>query len=55
MHGGEVVEGCTCPAIVEVSEQCDLVKTETFASILYVMKYYRLEEAISIHNAVPKD
>ena len=56
VHGGEVVEGCTMrPAIVEASEQCDLVKTETFAPILYVLKYNDLEEAISIHNAVPKD
>ena len=55
VHGGEVVEGCTVrPAIVEASEQCDLVKTETFAPILYVLKYNDLEEAISIHNAVPQ-
>ena len=55
VHGGEVVEGCTVrPAIVEASEQCDLVKTETFAPILYVLKYTDLDEAISIHNAVPQ-
>ena len=55
VHGGEVVEGCTVrPAIVEATEQCDLVKTETFAPILYVLKYNDLEEAISIHNAVPQ-
>ena len=55
VHGGEVVEGCTVrPAIVEATEQCDLVKTETFAPILYVLKYTKLEEAINIHNAVPQ-
>ena len=55
IHGGEVVEGCTVrPAIVEVTAQCDLVKTETFAPILYVMKYKDLDEAIDIHNAVPQ-
>ena len=55
IHGGEVVEGCTVrPAIVEVTAQCDLVKTETFAPILYVMKYKELNEAIDIHNAVPQ-
>jgi len=55
IHGGEVVEGCTVrPAIVEVTAQCDLVKTETFAPILYVMKYKELDEAIDIHNAVPQ-
>ena len=55
IHGGEMVEGCTVrPAIVEVTAQCDLVKTETFAPILYVMKYKELDEAIDIHNAVPQ-
>jgi aldehyde dehydrogenase (NAD+) len=55
VHGGEVVEGCTVrPAIVEATEQCDLVKTETFAPILYTMKYQDLDEAIDIHNAVPQ-
>lgn len=55
IHGGEMVEGCTVrPAIVEVTAQCDLVKTETFAPILYVMKYKELVEAIDIHNAVPQ-
>ena len=55
VHGGEVVEGCTVrPAIVEATEQCDLIKTETFAPILYVLKYTDLEEAINIHNAVPQ-
>jgi len=55
VHGGEVVEGCTVrPAIVEATEQCDLVKTETFAPILYAMKYEDLDEAIDIHNSVPQ-
>jgi len=55
VHGGEVVEGCAVrPAIVEATEQCDLVKTETFAPILYAMKYEDLDEAIDIHNSVPQ-
>ena len=55
VHGGEVVEGCSVrPAIVEATEQCDLIKTETFAPILYVLKYSDLDEAINIHNAVPQ-
>ena len=48
VHGGEVVEGCSVrPAIVEATEQCDLIKTETFAPILYVLKYSDLDEAIN--------
>ena len=55
VHGGEVVEDCSVrPAIVEATEQCDLIKTETFAPILYVLKYSDLDEAINIHNAVPQ-
>ena len=40
------------PAIVEVTEQCEIVKHETFAPILYVMKYETLEEAIALQNGV---
>ena len=32
----------------------DIVKDETFAPILYVMKYENLQEAIEIQNAVPQ-
>jgi len=31
-----------------------MVKQETFAPILYLMKYSTLEEAIQIHNDVPQ-
>jgi aldehyde dehydrogenase (NAD+) len=30
------------------------VQTETFAPILYVMKYRTIDEAIALHNAVPQ-
>ncbi len=40
------------PALVEISAQADVVKRETFAPILYVMRYSMLEEAISIQNNV---
>ena len=40
------------PAIVEVDSQCDLVKTETFAPILYTMKYSDLDQAIHLQNDV---
>ncbi|MGB0485230.1 MAG: aldehyde dehydrogenase family protein [bacterium] len=55
VHGGESLGDCQVrPAIVESSEQCELVRTETFAPILYVLKYSKLEEAIQLHNGVPQ-
>jgi len=42
------------PALVEVPTQSDIVKRETFAPILYVLKYRDLEEAIALHNGVPQ-
>jgi len=41
------------PAIVEMPEQTDVVKRETFAPILYVMKYRDFDDAIAMHNDVP--
>ena len=58
IHGGEPLpdlgEGFVQPAIVEVPEQCDIVRTETFAPILYTMKYTNLDQAIAIQNDVPQ-
>jgi aldehyde dehydrogenase (NAD+) len=42
------------PAIVEMPAQTRIVREETFAPILYVMKYRSLEDAIAMHNAVPQ-
>lgn len=42
------------PAIVDMPEQTDLVRTETFAPILYVMEYENFDQAIAIHNDVPQ-
>ena len=42
------------PAIVEMAEQNATVREETFAPILYVMKYRDLAEAIAMHNDVPQ-
>ena len=51
-----VVEGgfYVRPAIVEVPRQEGSVLTETFAPILYVLRYRTIEEAIAINNAVPQ-
>jgi len=42
------------PALVEVASQDDVVRRETFAPILYVMKYEQLSEAIRLNNDVPQ-
>jgi len=53
VHGGEIIQDCYVrPAIVEVKEQCELVRSETFAPILYVLKYFGLDNAIRMNNIV---
>jgi aldehyde dehydrogenase (NAD+) len=42
------------PALVQISTQVDIVRTETFAPILYVIPYTSLDQAMAIHNAVPQ-
>jgi aldehyde dehydrogenase (NAD+) len=42
------------PALVELPQQTDIVKHETFAPILYVLRYRDIEEAIALHNDVPQ-
>jgi aldehyde dehydrogenase (NAD+) len=62
-HGGKVVGGERAsvgsdtayyvqPAIVEMPEQAGPVLEETFAPILYVMKYSDFDNVIELHNAV---
>jgi aldehyde dehydrogenase (NAD+) len=57
VHGGEQVQVgmggfYVRPALVEMPSQAGPVTRETFAPILYVMKYRTLEEAIALQNAV---
>jgi aldehyde dehydrogenase (NAD+) len=42
------------PALVEMPSQSGLVKRETFAPILYVLKYRDFEQALHLHNDVPQ-
>ena len=42
------------PALVQLPTQVDIVRTETFAPILYVIPYTSLDQAIAMHNAVPQ-
>lgn len=60
--GGSIVEGGESldemdgyyvkPAICEVENHYPVVQEETFAPILYLMKYTTLDEAIALHNGV---
>lgn len=55
--GGEVIKGkgvYVSPAIVEMKNQSEIVRHETFAPILYVMTYKKMEEAIALQNDVPQ-
>jgi aldehyde dehydrogenase (NAD+) len=59
IHGGGVANtdlgGCYIkPAIVEMATQTDIVKTETFAPILYILKYKDFDEAIEMLRDVPQ-
>ena len=42
------------PALVQLPTQVEIVHTETFAPILYIMPYITLDAAIAMHNAVPQ-
>lgn len=64
-EGGEVIGGhrrqighpgayYVEPAVVRMPSQTQIVATETFAPILYVLTYDRLDAAISLNNAVPQ-
>jgi aldehyde dehydrogenase (NAD+) len=60
LYGGKVLKPpfgrrtFVLPAIVEIRNEAEIVQTETFAPILYVMKYKTIEEAIAMHNGVPQ-
>ncbi len=40
--------------IAEVDNDKEIVQTETFAPILYLMKYSSIQEAIDLQNGVPQ-
>jgi aldehyde dehydrogenase (NAD+) len=42
------------PAVAEMPAQTDIVRRETFAPILYVMRFRDFDEAIRMHNDVPQ-
>ncbi|MEE4253993.1 MAG: aldehyde dehydrogenase family protein [Desulfuromusa sp.] len=60
IHGGEVLKGVgyesgcyVNPAVVEAENSYDIVQEETFAPILYLIRYQGdVENAIELHNGV---
>jgi aldehyde dehydrogenase (NAD+) len=61
VSGGEAVEvgghadaRYVRPALVEMPGQAEVVRRETFAPILYVMRYTDISEAIALQNDVPQ-
>ena len=59
VHGGgrvladEYPQACYArPALVEMPAQTEIVRRETFAPILYVLRYDEFERAIAVHNDV---
>lgn len=55
LSGEGYESGCYVrPCIIEVAEQYHIVKHETFAPILYLLKYNTIDEAIALQNDVPQ-
>jgi aldehyde dehydrogenase (NAD+) len=61
VHGGERVHVAAHPggfyvrpAVVQMPSAAPLLRTETFAPILYVLQFRSLDEAIRMHNDVPQ-
>ncbi|MGN6492398.1 MAG: L-piperidine-6-carboxylate dehydrogenase [Agriterribacter sp.] len=55
LEGEAYQSGCYVkPCIAEVEAGYKIVQHETFAPILYIMKYSTIEEAIAIQNNVPQ-
>jgi aldehyde dehydrogenase (NAD+) len=55
LSGEAYSSGCYVqPCIAEVENHFDIVQEETFAPILYLIKYKTLDEAIALQNGVPQ-
>ncbi|MCP1995242.1 aldehyde dehydrogenase family protein [Flavobacterium sp. HSC-61S13] len=55
LEGKGYESGCYVkPCIIEAKNEFQIVQAETFAPILYVMKYSTIEEAIDLQNGVPQ-
>lgn len=55
LDGEQYSSGCYVkPCIAEVENHFEIVQEETFAPILYLIKYQTLEQAIAFQNGVPQ-
>ncbi|MES2132743.1 MAG: aldehyde dehydrogenase family protein [Bacteroidota bacterium] len=55
LDGKGYESGCYVkPCIAEANNDFEIVQHETFAPILYIMKYKTIEEAIELQNGVPQ-
>jgi aldehyde dehydrogenase (NAD+) len=55
LSGGDYASGCYVkPCIAEVENHFKIVQHETFAPILYLIKYTGVKEAIALQNGVPQ-
>ena len=55
LSGEGYESGCYVkPAIAEAKNTFEIVQHETFAPVLYIMKYSTIEEAIALQNDVPQ-
>jgi aldehyde dehydrogenase (NAD+) len=55
LSGNEYSSGCyVLPTLAEAKNEYPIVQHETFAPILYLIKYKTIDEAIALHNGVPQ-
>ncbi|MGQ3015534.1 MAG: L-piperidine-6-carboxylate dehydrogenase [Flavobacteriales bacterium] len=55
VEGAGYESGCYVkPCIIEAENHFEIVQEETFAPILYIMKYKTMDEAIAMQNGVPQ-
>jgi aldehyde dehydrogenase (NAD+) len=61
LYGGEVLSGglfdagtYVKPCICTIDPEAPIVQEETFAPILYIIRYQTLDEALKYHNSVPQ-
>ena len=61
LFGGDVVKGegyeagtYVVPALAEVKNHFEIVQDETFAPLLYLIRYGSIDEAIALNNDVPQ-
>ncbi len=55
LTGNNYESGCYVkPCIAEARNEMEIVQHETFAPILYLMKYSTIDEAIALQNGVPQ-